>query len=73
MKQDLIKILRRQIEQSGKSRYRIARDTGVDESQLHRIMRGESGCNTKTLGVLFDYLGIKVVVAKAHSKGRKSR
>ena len=60
----------RAIEESGKSRYRIAKDTGIDNTVLFRIVNGGS-CNTQTLEVLCKYLGLELVQTRKR-KSKKS-
>jgi len=55
------------IEKSGKSRYQIAKETGVDEAVLCRIVSGGS-CSTKTADILCKYLGLKLVAKKKKKK-----
>ncbi len=56
------------IEQSGQSRYQIYKDTGIDQSVLHKIMNG-GGCSIQTLEILCEYLGLELV-AKKKKKAR---
>jgi len=53
--------VRKAIKESGLSRYRISRETGVPESALCRFMTGES-MQTRTLDQLADLLGLRIVV-----------
>jgi ribosome-binding protein aMBF1 (putative translation factor) len=48
--------IRRAILDSGVSRYRIAKDTGIAESVLSRFMHGQIGFTLETLDKLGDYL-----------------
>ena len=50
------------IEASGKSRYRIAQESGIAESGLSRLMSGERGLSIDTLERLADYLGSELVM-----------
>lgn len=71
---DMAKILddlRAAIEASGRSRYRIARDTGIAESALSRFMSGERGLSIESVEQLADYLGLEIMVR--HKSGRKGR
>lgn len=56
----IIEILREQIANSGKSKYRISRDTGIDQAVICRIMQGKS-CTLETADVLCEYFGIEMV------------
>jgi hypothetical protein len=51
------------IEKSGKSRYQISKDTGVDNAVLCRIVTGSGtgSCGLKTIEVLCEYLGLELV------------
>jgi transcriptional regulator with XRE-family HTH domain len=50
--------VRRAIDASGKSRYRIAKDLSVSEATLSRFMSGERGLTLTLLDRLADYLGL---------------
>ena len=56
---DMIEIICREIETCGKTRYRIAQDTGVTEAQLHRLVNGGS-LKAETVGTLLEYFGYEV-------------
>ena len=64
---DLIEIIRKQVETCGKTRYRIAQDAGVLESQLHRLVNGGS-LHAETIGILLDYFGYEVRKKKGRGK-----
>jgi transcriptional regulator with XRE-family HTH domain len=57
--------LKEAIEQSGKTRYRIAQDTEIAESALSRFMSGERGLSMESLDRLLEYLGLEVVARKS--------
>ena len=57
------------IKNSGKSRYRIAKDTGIDPTVLHRLVNGGS-CNLETADKLLNYLGLEVRPPTKPKKGR---
>lgn len=65
---DIIEIILKEIEESGKTRYRIAQDTGVTEAQLHRLINGGS-LKAETVGTLLEYFGYEV--RKKKGRGRK--
>ena len=54
--------VRQAIERSGLSRYRIAQETGISESQLSRLMSGDAGLSFPKLEMLLDYLGFEIQV-----------
>jgi len=60
--------LRRAIEASGKSRYRICKDNEIPESQMSRFMSGEVGLSLAVLDRLCAYLGLEL--RKSKRKGR---
>ena len=53
--------LRRGIDASGKSRYRIAKDLGVSEATLSRFMSGDRGLSQNLADRLAQYLGLELV------------
>ena len=59
------------IEKSGKSRYQISKDTGIDNAVLCRIVSGGS-CSTKTIDVLCEYLGLELVAKKKKERQGES-
>ena len=58
------------IEASGKTRYRIAKDTGISQTQLSRLMTGERGLSIEALERLTDYLGLEITI---QPKGRRRK
>ena len=60
--------IRRAVEASGVSRYRIAQATGIKQSTLSRFMAGTGGMTVETLDKLAEYLGLEIVV-KGKAKG----
>lgn len=61
------------IADSGKTRYQIAQESGVEQSALSRFMSGERGLNTVSLDALADVLGLRIVVDKPRGKRGESR
>ena len=60
------------IEASEKTRYRIAKDTGISQTQLSRLMSGERGLSIAALETLADYLGLEIVM-RPKRRRRKGR
>ena len=56
----IIETLRKEIKTCGKSRYRISKDTGIDNAALCRIMQG-GGCKVETVDILLKYFGFELV------------
>ncbi len=50
------------------SRYRIAKDTGINQSMLSRFVRGERGLDGSSIDTLAEYLRLELV-----GKARKER
>ena len=68
----IMKQLAKAIEDSGQTRYQISKATGIDQAVLCRIATGSGtgSCSTKTLDVLCEYLGLKLVQKKVKKKAR---
>jgi transcriptional regulator with XRE-family HTH domain len=58
-------VLKAAIAESGLTRYRIAKDTGIDEAALMRFMRGETSLRLDRADVLAEYLGLELTKRKA--------
>jgi transcriptional regulator with XRE-family HTH domain len=63
--------LRRAIETSGFSRYRIAKETGVSQAALSRFCSGERGLTLDGIDRIAEFLNIRLCSSKA--KPRKGR
>ncbi len=63
--------VRQAIDDSGLTRYRIAQDTGIDESTLTKFHNGQRGLSTDVLDRLGEYLGLRIVMdRKPKTKGK---
>jgi len=60
--------LRRAVDASGLSRYRICKELGIAESTLSRFMSGERGLTMKCLDRLAALLDLHVVAGKRPNK-----
>jgi transcriptional regulator with XRE-family HTH domain len=58
----LVDAIRRAVETSGKTRYRIAKESGVSAGQLSRLINGERGMTVDTIERLADYLGLRITI-----------
>jgi transcriptional regulator with XRE-family HTH domain len=67
----LMSTIRKAIEASGHTRYRIAKETGIAASQLSRLVNGETGLSVESIEKLADYLGLEIVVRP--KRRRKAR
>ena len=55
----IMETIRKAIEDSGKTRYRIYMDTGIEQSVLCKIMGGGT-CSMATADKLCEYLGLEL-------------
>ena len=63
--------VRKAIDDCGITRYRIAQDTGIDESALAKFYNGQRGLSMESLDRLGEYLNLRIVIdRKASRKGR---
>ena len=63
--------MRQAIDDSGLTRYRIAQDTGIDESTLAKFYNGKRGLSLENLDRLFEYLGLRIVMDRKPIKKGK--
>ena len=68
----LLDKIRQAVETSGKTRYRIAKESGISAAQLSRLVNGQSGMTVETIERLAGYLGLRIVV-EPKGKSRKDR
>ena len=63
------------IKKFGKSRYRISKETGIDQAVLCRIATGSGtgSCSTKTIDKLCKYLGLELVPKKHKRKAGRQK
>ncbi len=69
---EILDAIRDAIEASGKSRYQLARESGVAESVLSRLISGERGMSVGTVERMADALGLEIVV-RPKRRRRKGR
>ena len=62
--------IRAAIRKSAESRYRIAKNTGIGQPQLSRLMSGECGLSIAALERLADYLGLEIIIRRKRRKAR---
>ena len=66
----MLEQIRSAIETSGKTRYRIAKEAGIAQSQLSRLVSGERGLTMETAEKLAGSLGLEIIVRpKRRRKG----
>lgn len=56
--------LREAIDDSGLSRYRIAKATGIDESALAKFFNGHRGLSMHALNALGEFLQLKITLGR---------
>lgn len=63
--------IRKAVEESGQTRYRIAKGSGISQAQLSRLVSGEQGMTIANVERLAAYLGLELVIRpKAKRKDR---
>jgi len=63
--------LQRRIQASGKSRYALSKETGIEESALSRFMAGTRGLSIDSIEKLAKALGCEIIIRKRKKRGRK--
>ena len=56
---EILKLIKSEMKHCGKSRYCIAKDTGIDAAALCRISQG-GDCKTRTVEILLKYFGYEI-------------
>jgi len=59
----IVDVIRKEIDRSKKTRYRIAKESGVSEAQLCNLMKGKT-ITCETADILLKYFGYKVKKGK---------
>ncbi len=54
--------IRKAIEASSKTRYRLSKETGIDQAQLSRLMSGKEGVSVENLERLAEALGLEIII-----------
>jgi predicted XRE-type DNA-binding protein len=60
--------LRRAIEQSGLSRYRISELTAIDQSQLSKFANGKAGLSIEAIDAICELIGAKLTTKQQPAK-----
>ena len=63
--------LRKAINESGLSRYRICKETGIDNASMCRFMAGKTGLTTANIDILAELLDISIAVNNKDKAGKK--
>ena len=56
--------IRQAIDDSGETRYRIARGSGINERALSKFYHGHRGLSMRAMNALGEYLGLKIVTER---------
>lgn len=65
--------IRKAINASDKTRYRLWKETGITQSQLSRLMSDEAGVSVDNLELLAEALGLEIIIRPAKAKARKAK
>jgi transcriptional regulator with XRE-family HTH domain len=60
--------LRQAIDESGLTRYRIAKETGISETTLAQFYNGHRGLSMEALNALGEFLQLKITLGRKPSK-----
>ncbi len=63
--------LRQAIDDSGLTRYRIAKETGISEATLSKFYLGQRGLSMEALNALGDYLELTIFMPRNPSKQKE--
>jgi plasmid maintenance system antidote protein VapI len=69
----LLDDIRRAIEVSDKTRYRLSQETSIPQSQLSRLVTGEKGLSFDAMEHLADALGIEIIIRPKKTRRKKGR
>jgi transcriptional regulator with XRE-family HTH domain len=70
---ELLDAIREAIKASGKTRYRLWKETGIDQAQLSRLMSGQAGMSYDALERLAAALGLKITITPAPKTARQPK
>ena len=68
---DIKKVIIDEIKRMPVSRYRLSKETGVDEALLSRLVRGKVGLSLENAEKLLDYFGLVEFKKPAKGSGRE--
>jgi len=60
--------IRKAIEASDKTRYRLAKETGIDQAQLSRLMSGAGAMSYDNLERLAEALGLEIIIRRQRKR-----
>lgn len=66
----ILATIRKALATSGVTRYAISQATGIDQGQLSRLMRGQSGLSIERLETLAKFLGLEITIRAKRKQGK---
>jgi len=63
--------LRQAIRRSGKSQYRICKETGISEGQLSRFVHGKVGLSLSSIDRLCECLELRLAATQSNNQPKK--
>lgn len=69
----ILDTIRKAIEVGGKTRYKLSKETGIDQAQLSRLMAGKEGVSVENLERLAEALGLEIVIRPRTIKGEAEK
>lgn len=69
--EQLVDQIRRAIDESGLTRYQIAKETGIDESALAKFYNGHRGLSMEALNALGICLRLRIVMEREIDEGKR--
>jgi transcriptional regulator with XRE-family HTH domain len=66
----IIQAIKRAVLADKRTRYRIAKDSGVSESQLSKLVNGKMGLNVRTVEALANTLDLEIIVRPKRRTGK---
>ena len=70
---NLLDEIRKAMKASGKTRYRLSKETGIDQSHLFKLWNGEAGLSVENLERLAEALGLEIIIRPAKAGKTKER
>ena len=65
--------IRKAMKASGKTRYSLWKETGIDQSHLFKLWNGEAGLSVENLEKLAEALGLEITIRPAKRKTAKAK
>lgn len=69
----ILKAIRKAMGTSSKTRYRLWKDTGIDQAHLSRLLTGKVGLSLENLERLADALDLEIIVRRRKARRQSKR